>query len=195
MGRLVTRDTSRRKPEAGLDGMVAIGRIVKPFGVRGAVRVESLSDVPGRFEGLGAVTLSASGGRVRTARVKEVRRAGAQYVITLDAFASPEEAGAWRDALLNIPASAAPPLPEGQFYEFALLGLTVRTEAGEVLGTIDEILETPANHVFVVRDGRQERLVPALKQVVLGVDAQARVMTVRLPGEVTVEQPERIHAV
>lgn len=179
----------------GHDGLVAVGRILKPFGVRGAVRVESLSDVPGRFEGLGQVTLSASDGRVRTARVREVRRAGGHYLVTFDAFSSPEEAGLWRDALINIPASAAPPLPEGQFYEFALLGLTVETETGEVLGTIDEILETPANHVFVVTGGQCERLIPALKRVVLDVDVQARVMTVRLPGEVTVEQPERAHAV
>jgi 16S rRNA processing protein RimM len=175
--------------------MVTIGRILKPFGVRGTVRVESLSDVPGRFEGLGDVTLSASGGRVRTARVTEVRRAGAQYLVTLDAFTSPEEAGAWRDALINIPDTSVPPLPDGQYYEFMLLGLAVRTEDGECLGTIEEILETPANHVFVVRNGREERLVPALKQVVLAVDTKARTMTVRLPGDVTVEQPERAHAV
>jgi 16S rRNA processing protein RimM len=175
--------------------MVAVGRIVKPFGVRGTVRVESLSDVPGRFEGLGEVTLSGPGGRVRTARVTEVRPAGSHYLVTLDAFASPEEAGLWRDALINIPNTEAPPLPEGQFYEFTLLGLAVRTEEGQSLGTIEEIFETPANHVFVVRDGRQERLVPALKQVVLAVDQAARTMTVRLPGEVTVEQAERVHAV
>ena len=187
-------DAGRTSASEDLDGLVVIGRILKPFGVRGAVRVESLSDVPGRFESLEQVTLSASGGRKRQARVVEVRRAGTQYLVTLDAFSSPEEAAVWRDALLAIPDSAARPQRDGQYYEFMLRGLAVRTEAGEALGTIEEIIETPANHVFVVRDGTHERLVPALKQVVLAVDTEARTMTVRLPGEVIVEQPERTHA-
>lgn len=179
----------------GHEGLVAVGRIVKPFGVQGAVRVESLSDVPGRFEGLSEVTLSAPGGRVQKTRVRQVRRLGEDYLVSLDAFSSPEEARLWRDALIQIPEASAPPLPDGQFYEFALLGLAVQTESGASLGTIEDILETPANHVFVVRNGETERLVPALKRVVVSVDVQNRLMTVRQPEEVIVEQPERAHAV
>ena len=179
----------------GHDGLIAIGRIMKPFGVRGAVRVVSLSDVPGRFEGLSDVTLSAPGGRVQRAQVRQVRRLGEDYLVSFDVFASPEEARRWRDALIQIPEASAPPLPDGQFYEFALLGLAVRTESGASLGIIEDILETPANHVFVVRDGATERLVPALKRVVVSIDAQRRVMTVRQPEEVIVGYPERAHAV
>ena len=40
--------------------LVTIGRIERSFGVRGEARVRSLSDVPGRFDHLGEVTLVAS---------------------------------------------------------------------------------------------------------------------------------------
>ena len=53
--------------------LVAIGVIEKPFGVRGEMRVRSLSDVPGRFEGLTRVTLEAPSGAVKETAVRSVR--------------------------------------------------------------------------------------------------------------------------
>ena len=70
-------------------------------------------------------------------------------------------------------------LPPGQYYEFQLIGLTVSNEAGLILGTLEEILETPGNHVFVIRGTSGEHLLPATKEVVRSVDLDAGSMTVR----------------
>ena len=163
--------------------LIAVGMIVKPFGVKGEVRVRSLSDVPGRLEGLKDVTLVAASGRALVTAVTRVRKQGGAYVIGFDAFSTPEEAAAFRGGFVKIPRGEAPPLPEGQYYEYELVGLTVVEETGRVLGTLDEVLETGSGHVFVVRRAERETLIPALRQVVASVDPQARTMTVRLlPG-------------
>lgn len=162
--------------------LIAIGQIVKPFGVRGDVRVRSLSDVPGRFEGLKQVRVEAPSGLALVTTVRRVRadhRAAGGYVLGLAAFATPEQAAAWRGGLLKIPRDQAPPLPEGQYYEFQLVGLTVRDEAGAALGTLEEVWETGAHHVFAIRRDGREILVPATKRTVAAVDLERGTMTIR----------------
>jgi 16S rRNA processing protein RimM len=55
--------------------MVTIGKIDRPFGVHGAVKVRSLSDRPGRFEQLGAVRVIGQEGQTVDRTVRQVRRA------------------------------------------------------------------------------------------------------------------------
>lgn len=167
-------------PAAEETELIAIGRIVKTFGVKGAVRVQSLSSVPGRFQGLKQVTLEAPSGRTVTTTVTQVREDRDSYVVVFEAFTTPEEAVAFRGGLVKIPRDQAPPLPAGEYYEFDLIGLAVSDETGRRLGTLEEILETASNHVFVVRGEGREVLIPATRGVVASVDVEARTMTVRL---------------
>ena len=187
--------TVEDRPVSSADDLVAVGRIVKPFGVRGEVRVESLSDVPGRIEGLTQVTLVSRDGRQLPTRVTGVRRIRDAYLIGCQAFGSPEEAATWRGGHIMIPREESPPLPDGHYFESTLIGMTVRLESGEIVGTVEEIWDMPANHVIVVRQAGRETLIPALKSVVRSVDSAGRTMTVRLPGEAVAEPSERSHAV
>lgn len=160
--------------------LVAIGKIEKPFGIRGELRVRSLSDVPGRFEALERVTLVAPSGRALETTVNRVRGHGDSYVLGVEALTTPEDAAAFRGGLIKIPRDQTPPLPAGQYYECDLVGMQVRSEQGQQLGVLEEVLETGSNHVFVVRAGKREHLLPATRQVIAAVDVQGRSMTVRL---------------
>ncbi len=159
--------------------LITIGRIERPFGVKGEVRVRSLSDVPGRFEGLSQVMLVSTSGQCLETAVRGVRKVENAYLLGLDAFSTPEEAVRFRGALLKIPKEDVPPLPPGEYYEFELMGLTVMDESGGVLGTIEDIVEIPSHHVFVIRGEDGEHLVPAIKDVVRSVDVDAGIVTVR----------------
>lgn len=171
---------------------VAIGVIEKPFGVRGEMRVRSLSDVPGRFEGLTRVTLEAPSGAVRETTIRSVREMNGSYVLGMDVCSTPEEAGLFRGWTLKIPQGSAPPLPQGQYYEYELIGLAVQDEAGRPMGTLEEILKTPGHHVFVVRGEQGEVLIPAAKNVVSAVDVSKKTMTIRRAEEVTAQEPTRV---
>lgn len=159
--------------------LIAIGKILKPFGVKGEVRVSSLSDVPGRFERLREVTLVTPSGRALVTAVTRVRADRGSYVVALDALSSPEQAAEFRGALIKIPREQVPALPAGQYYEFDLLGMTVSDEAGRLLGTLEEVLDTGSNRVFVVRGGGGEILIPGITEAVANVDVEGRTMTVR----------------
>ena len=76
------------------DSLVTIGRILKPFGIRGEVKVESLSDVPGRFERLETIflTLPHDGAIPEETNVTLVREISSGYLLKCSAFSTPEEA-------------------------------------------------------------------------------------------------------
>jgi 16S rRNA processing protein RimM len=159
--------------------LVTIGQILKPFGIRGDVRVRSLSDVPGRFESLDIVTLETPSGRQVQTTVTRVRADRDSYVVGFQAFATPEEAAAFRGALIKVP-KAAHLLPEGKYLECDLVGLAVQSEDGQALGTLDEVLQTDSNAVFVVHGQHGEVLVPATREVIVAIDLSNQTVTVRL---------------
>jgi 16S rRNA processing protein RimM len=113
------------------------------------------------------------------------------YVLRLDACSTPEEAATLRGWAVKIPQGSAPPLPKGQYYEYELIGLSVHDETGQALGMLAEILETPGNHVLVVRGKDGEMLVPATKEAVVAVDLPGKAMTIRRSREVLAKEPAR----
>ena len=162
-----------------MPNLVAIGQIVKSFGVKGDVRVKSLSDVPGRFEGLREVTIEMPSGKTIETVVNRVRKDPDSYVIGLEAFSSPEEAASFRGSLLKIPEDQVPALPDGQYYEFQLIGMAVQDERGQPLGTLEDIMETGSHPVFVVRGFGREWLIPGRQAVIVSMDVAQRTMMVR----------------
>jgi 16S rRNA processing protein RimM len=89
--------------------------------------------------------------------------------------------GKFRNQWVYVKSSQVPPLPEGQHYQYELLGLDVVDENGNLLGKLVEVLETGANDVYVVRDdGGKEMLLPAIPSVILNLDMDSRLLRVHL---------------
>jgi 16S rRNA processing protein RimM len=161
--------------------MVTIGRIDRPFGVHGAVKVRSLTDRPGRFERLGAVHVAGPGGQAVDRAVRHVRRAGPSYIVEFEGVTTPEEAAVLRGALLQVPrvAPSAPECELNVWYECDLIGMSVADEAGHELGSLETIWDLPAHPVLVVKQNGREVLIPGVKEFVRSVDVAQGRITVR----------------
>jgi len=159
--------------------LVTIGKIERHFGVRGEFKVRSLSDVPGRLEHLKQVQVLGPTGEMVEKTVAHVRRAGSTYIMGLVGVTTPEEAGALRGGLLQVPRAPAAALAADEYFECDLIGLAVESERGDKVGVLETILEIPNNRVFVVRKGTKEVLIPAAKSFVALVDLPRRRMVVR----------------
>ena len=170
--------------------LVTIGKILRPFGVHGDVRVESLTDVPGRFESLPPVTLMMPSGESIDASITHVRKMHGVYAVRFSAFSTPEEAGRFRGALVQMEQESVPPLPPAQYYHFELIGLDVHDETGRVLGKLEDIVELPHQHLFVVRQNDEELLIPAVRHMISQVNKETGIMTV-----LALEQWDIHHAV
>jgi 16S rRNA processing protein RimM len=136
------------------------------------VKVESLSDVPGRFAGLQSVylTLPHEDATPRETIVTQVRDVTAGYLMRCSAFSTPEEAAQFRGAWIQIPAGTDLPRDPDIFYQFELIGLRVEDPDGQQMGKVDEILEYPQHHVLVVRNQEAELLIPANRKTIEKVD-------------------------
>ena len=158
------------------DDCVVVGRVLGPWGVRGDLRVEPQSDSPERFAPGGRVYLDG----VETAITSSRPHRGG-LVVRLESVADRSAAETLKGASLTVPRDQVEPLPDGSYYYFQVIGLRVRTDDGEELGEVREVIATGSNDVYVVRGPAGERLVPALNDVVLDVNLDLGVMTVRLP--------------
>src|SRR5690606_18859891 len=101
-------------------------------------------------------------------------------ILKFQGYDTPEAAAELRNNLVYVRADSLPPLPEGEYYHHQLVGLRVVAEDGQELGVLTEVLETGANDVYVVTDENgKEVLLPAIREVILGVDLAAKTMRVR----------------
>jgi 16S rRNA processing protein RimM len=161
--------------------LITIGKVVKPFGVKGEMKIEPMTDFPERFTGLTHVYLVSPSGKEVACEVKSVRYAGGAPFLLFSGYDSPEKAKAINGWFIKVPEEEAVPLPEGTYYWFELLGMEVVSETGEKLGTIMDIFETGSNDVYVLKQGRKETYIPATREVVRQVDKKAKRMTIRVP--------------
>jgi 16S rRNA processing protein RimM len=156
---------------------LAVGRVLRPHGVRGDLLLETLTDFP---EHLGDVQVVYLGEAAEPHPLSAARLHRNQLIIRLGDCADRDCAEAYRGQLVQIRGTAAAPLPPGRYYHHQLLGLAVVTDTGEALGELVEILETGANDVYVVRGPAGEILLPAIRSVVQIIDLDARQITVHL---------------
>jgi len=160
--------------------LITIGKALKPFGVKGEMKIELMTDFPERFRGLSRVHLVSPSGREMDCEVKSIRHSGKAPLMLFEGYDTPEKAKALNGWLLKIPEEEAVPLPEGTYYWFELIGMEVFTEGGEMLGTLVDIFETGSNDVYVVRQGVNEVYIPATQEVVKQVDRAAKRMVIHL---------------
>ena len=133
---------------------VSVGRVGRPHGLDGAFVVEDASEAPERL---------APGARVyvnrEPASVVASKRAGGRLVVTLDRKPP-------RGAALEVPADELPPLEDGSYYAFQLVGLRVDEEGGGTIGTVAEVEPGVANDVLRLDTGVALPLVEECVRVV-----------------------------
>jgi 16S rRNA processing protein RimM len=149
-----------------------------PRGVRGELSVASLTEFPERFRR--GSTLWA-GGVAYTVRLARSFRA--TLLLQLEGITTRAQAEALRGRLLEVPLADLQPLDADRYYRFQLVGMAVNDIDGRPLGRLEEVLETGANDVYVVRNEDGELLVPAIDTVVRDVDVPGRRMVVELPPQ------------
>ncbi len=160
--------------------LITIGKAAKPFGVKGEMKIEPMTDFPERFNDLRRVYLVSPAGKEIVCEVKSVRYAGVTPLIVFDGYDSPEKAKALNGWLVKVPEEESVPLPEGQYYRYELIGMEVLSEGGEKLGAIVDIFGTGSNDVYVMKRGRKEIYLPATKEVIKRIDRKTKQMIIHL---------------
>jgi 16S rRNA processing protein RimM len=168
---------------------LTIGEIVAPFGLAGEVKVRLETDFPERFARLKQVCLRWPTGPTRLLEVEGARLHKGQVLLKLRGITTIDAAETLRNTLVQVRGREAVPLPANEFYIHDLVGCEVVTVEGRSLGKVTSVLRSgAANDVFAIGEGKQEILLPMVRDVVRHVDIAARRILVSptpglLPGE------------
>ncbi|MGH2679448.1 MAG: ribosome maturation factor RimM [Actinomycetota bacterium] len=159
---------------------VVVGIVTGVFGLRGEVSVQNRSDNPDRWAPGGSV-LREDGAELT---IESSRRHGRRLLVRFAGVEDRSAAERLRGSVLVVPEGWLPELAEGEWWAHQLEGCEVRTEAGRLLGIVREVIPNPANDLWVaVDDDGHETLVPALADLLVDVDVDARRILVHdVPG-------------
>jgi 16S rRNA processing protein RimM len=152
---------------------VIIGYVLAPWGNKGKLKVKTATDFPQRFTPSATVYVNR---QLTTIDGTEWHKGNA--IIKLSTIDSLDSAEKLKGQPLEIHHSQLKSLPEGQYYQFQLIGLEVWTTSGELLGTIADILTAESNDNYIVRGARGEVLIPAIEDVVKSIDLKEGCITI-----------------
>lgn len=150
---------------------IAVGRIARPHGLNGELAVLVLTEVEERFAA--GSTLWLEDGRTLT--VEASRRHGDRLLVRFEGIGDRTQAEALSKALLVVPESTSPDLPDGSWWDHQVIGCRVGTDTGRDLGELRDVIHTTANDVWsIVDDADTEILIPVLNDVLVEVDVAAK---------------------
>ncbi len=160
-----------------------IGRVVKPHGVRGKVKVEYFGEDLHQLTLYREIFIKDAKNKPEAYEVLEAIPQPPRLILRLKGIEKIEEAEPLIGKEILIERESLRKLDEGEYYWVDLLGVKVETEEGKRIGKIREIFPTGANDVYVVEGKRGEILLPATEEVIRSIDLKRGVMKVaRMEG-------------
>jgi 16S rRNA processing protein RimM len=160
-----------------------IGRVVKPHGVRGKVKVEYFGEDLRQLSSYREIFIEGEKNKPEAYEVLEAIPQPPRLILRLKGIERIEETEPLIGKEILIERKSLHKLEEGEYYWVDLLGMKVETEEGKRIGEIREIFPTGANDVYVVEGRRGEILLPATEEVIRSIDLKGGVMKVsRMEG-------------
>ena len=152
---------------------VEAGRIVNTHGVTGEVKIEVWLDSPAFFKTFKRLFINRQEKKILSAREHK------QFIIArLEGVDDVNAAMALKGKTVEILRADAR-MKDGEFFVQDILGFTVVDEDGRTVGKLVDAFETPASMLYVVR-GESEHLIPAVREFILGIDAEKEEIRVHL---------------
>lgn len=152
---------------------IEAGKIINTHGVKGEVKIDVWLDSPELLKKAKTIYVENKPVKLVSARVhKGLLIAELEGVCDVNAAMCLKS----KPVFIN---RADLKLPKGAYFIQDILGAEVVTEGGEKVGRLEEVFETPASMIYVVR-GEREHLIPAVPEFVLKTDAVNGVITVKL---------------
>ena len=152
------------------------GKIVTTHGIRGEVKIMPYTDTPELLAEFDRLFMGRNKDEVTIVRSRVFKN---MVIAKIEGVDTPEEAEKLRNKLLYMHRDDLE-LGEDTYFIQDLIGMEVRdADSDELYGVIDDVMQTGANDVYVVKSADKELLVPAIADVVISTDIDGNVMTIR----------------
>ena len=150
------------------DRYILIGKVGKPHGLHGEVRLHLYSGQPANVRSYSRLVLVSTAGRLSSSlRVDTCRVQRKTAIVGLESIVDRESAEHLVGMGILLDKEDLPKTDEGELYWYQLDGLPVKTVEGRSLGRVVKIFSNGAQDILVVRDGSQEYLIPILDDIII----------------------------
>ncbi len=160
--------------------LIAVGKVVKPFGIRGDLVIFPMTDSLERFKKLERVFVGHTVDSVAETQVTHVVVEPRGVRLRLSDFASRTAAESLRGALLFVDQKDAIKPKKGSYFAHDLVALKVVDTEGNDVGVVREVIKYPAHDVYVIERNGKEIPIPAVKEFIKNINLEQRTMTVKL---------------
>ncbi len=163
-----------------MEDLFKVGVITSTHGIKGEVKVFPTTDDANRFKKLKKVILDTGKEKIDM-EIAGVRFFKNMVILKFKGIDDINDVEKYRKAELYVTRENAVPLKKNEYYIADLIGMDVVSDEDEELGVIDDVLQTGANDVYVIKNaGCQDLLIPAIKDCVKDVDVEGGKMIVHL---------------
>jgi len=149
---------------------VTIGTIVRSFGIKGEVKVIPLSENPHRFKPSSKVFIRNKKGEQKYYTIERIRKNNKFLYIKFLEVINRNQADALKESDIVIPKTMVETLPDGEYYHFELIGLSVEDHCGKEVGVVTSIEEYPEQVMLVVKKEDKKHLIPIVRAHIKDID-------------------------
>ena len=144
---------------------IVVGKILKPQGIRGEIKILPLTDEIERFKSIKYLIVKGQARPVLSLRIME------NYVYAkLDGVVDRNEAELLRDEYVSVKREDAVKLEEGRYFIVDLIGSKIYAD-GEYIGVLDDILQNTRTDVYVVK-GKRGVMFPVVDGLITSTDVE-----------------------
>ena len=160
-----------------------LGRVVAVHGVFGEVKVAPETDDPERFLALESLLIgfdedSSTIFEIRSARIQPSKY-GPTIVLGFSGIDSRDQAETLRKKRVFVHQDDLPALKPGEYYLSDLVGMAVKTDDNESVGTVIDIFDYPGQNVLSVElESGEKVMIPAVPEFLADIDFDRRTITV-----------------
>lgn len=163
-----------------MEKILQVGVITSTHGIRGEVKVFPTTDDPARFKKCKSVLLD-TGKEHKEMKIESVKFFKQFVIIKFQGFDNINDIEMYKGKSLYVTRENAVKLKKDEYFIADLIDCKVVDEEEQEIGVLTDVMQTGANDVYVVQmlDGK-ELLLPAIKECVLGIDIEGRVIKVHV---------------
>ncbi len=168
-----------------MSDLITIGRITRHQGNKGEVRVKPLTDYPERFKLLDKVFLQKSDKKDEPVKkvIQKVWFQKNKLILKFKGIDNIGEAIELKNYFIKIDEKDVLPLEEDNYYIYEIIDLQVETKEGKKLGLVKDVLTTGGTDIFVVKNEKNEYLIPASKEIIINISISSQKIIVDpIPG-------------
>ena len=157
-----------------------IGQIVNTFGIKGFVKVKPFTDDLERFEELKTILVIKNKNMIEM-KIEEVKYQKGMVLLKLEGIEDMTMAEKYKGCYIKIHRKDARELEEGTYFIADIIGSDVYTDTDEYLGKVEDIYNTGAQDIYVVKnDFGKQILLPSIKEVILDINIEKQKVIVHL---------------